>query len=283
MTIKTLALTTSLAALIAPLATSAFAQDGTLDEVIVTAQKREQNIQDVPISVTTVDSETLGNFLASAEDIRVLATRVPGLYAESSNGRAAPRFYIRGLGNTDFDLAASQPVSIIMDDVVQENVVLKSFPLFDIDRVEVLRGPQGSLYGRNTPAGIVKFDTVKPSEVTSGYLSASTGTFGTSKIEAAIGGALSENVDVRVSGLWQNQNNWIDNGFTGEENALGGFEDLAGRFQANVKFSSATEVLFNIHARELDGTSSVFRANIFDAGSNDLNAFYDRDTVFFDD
>ena len=98
------------------------------------------------------------------EDIRALATRVPSLYAESSNGRSAPRFYIRGLGNSDFDLAASQPVSIIVDEVVLENVVLKSFPLFDLERVEVLRGPQGTLFGRNTPAGIVKFDTKKPSE-----------------------------------------------------------------------------------------------------------------------
>ena len=79
-----------------------------------------------------------------------------------SNGRVAPRFYIRGLGNTDFDLAASQPVSIVMDEVVMENVVLKSFPLFDVEQVEVIRGPQGTLFGRNTTAGIVKFDSVKP-------------------------------------------------------------------------------------------------------------------------
>ena len=87
---------------------------------------------------------------------------MPGLFVESSNGRVAPRFYIRGLGNTDFDLAASQPVSVVMDDVVMENVTLKSFPIFDVERIEVLRGPQGTLFGRNTPAGIVKIDTVRP-------------------------------------------------------------------------------------------------------------------------
>ena len=87
-----------------------------------------------------------------------LAARVPGLFVESSNGRVAPRFYIRGLGNTDFDLAASQPVSVVMDEVVMENVTLKSFPIFDVDRIEVLRGPQGTLFGRNTPAGIVKIE-----------------------------------------------------------------------------------------------------------------------------
>ncbi len=138
---------------------SALAQEsaGTLQEIVVTAQRHEQNVQDVPISVSAISGERLASMFEGGDDIRALATRVPSLYAESSNGRLAPRFYIRGLGNTDFDLAASQPVSIIVDDVVLENVVLKSFPLFDIERVEVLRGPQGTLFGRNTPAGIVKF------------------------------------------------------------------------------------------------------------------------------
>jgi iron complex outermembrane receptor protein len=143
---------------------SALAQEptgpGTLEELVVTAQRHEQNVQDVPVSVSSLSGERLNAMFEGSGDIRELATRVPSLYAESSNGRLAPRFYIRGLGNTDFDLAASQPVSIIVDDVVLENVVLKSFPLFDIDRVEVLRGPQGTLFGRNNP-GIVNF-TVKP-------------------------------------------------------------------------------------------------------------------------
>ena len=89
---------------------------------------------------------------------------MPSLNIESSFGRTFPRFYIRGLGNTDFDLNASQPVSLVYDDVVLENPILKGFPAFDVDRIEVLRGPQGTLFGRNTPAGIVKFDTVKPGQ-----------------------------------------------------------------------------------------------------------------------
>ena len=113
----------------------------------------------MPISVAALEGERMDALFEGGEDIRALATRVPSLYAESSNGRISPRFYIRGLGNTDFDLAASQPVSVIVDEVVLENVVLKSSPLFDLERVEVLRGPQGTLFGRNTPAGIVKFDT----------------------------------------------------------------------------------------------------------------------------
>ena len=148
---------------------AAFAQEApasttSLGEIIVTAQRRSENIQDVPLSVSALEGERLSAMFEGGGDIQVLAARVPSLYAESSNGRLAPRFYIRGLGNSDFDLAASQPVSIIVDDVVLENVILKSFPMFDLERVEVLRGPQGTLFGRNTPAGIVKFDTRKPTQ-----------------------------------------------------------------------------------------------------------------------
>ncbi|MCF6292522.1 MAG: TonB-dependent receptor, partial [Robiginitomaculum sp.] len=95
--------------------------DGQLDVIIVTAQKRAENLQDVPISIGTLKGDAIENMLSSGEDILALSARVNSLNIESSNGRVAPRFYIRGLGNTDFDLAASQPVSVIMDDVVMEN------------------------------------------------------------------------------------------------------------------------------------------------------------------
>ena len=261
---------------------TASAQDVTLDEIIVTAQKREQNIQDVPVSVATLDDEELRNIFQAGEDIRALAVRVPGLYAESSNGRVAPRFYIRGLGNTDFDLAASQPVSVIMDDVVMENVVLKSFPLFDVDRVEVLRGPQGTLFGRNTPAGLVKFDTVKPSEDFGGYGTVSYGTLGSFKLEGAVGGALGDGLSARVSGLFNSREDYIDNGFTGQEDVFGDYTDIAGRLQVMYAPDENLDVLLNVHARDLDATSALFRANILTPGSNDLNQNFDRDRVFFD-
>ena len=141
-----------------------------LKTITVTAQKRTQSLQEVPISIATLNGERFDSLFSGGDDILALPTRVPGLYAETSNGRVAPRFYMRGLGNTDFDLAASQPVSIVMDNVVMENVVLKSFPLFYIEQVEVIRGPQGTLFGRNTTAGIIKFDSVKPTDSFDAYL-----------------------------------------------------------------------------------------------------------------
>jgi iron complex outermembrane receptor protein len=249
----------------------------TLEELIVTAQRRSENIQDVPISVSAVEGEQLAALFEGGEDIRALATRVPSLYAESSNGRLAPRFYIRGLGNSDFDLAASQPVSIIVDEVVLENVVLKSFPLFDIERVEVLRGPQGTLFGRNTPAGIVKFDTVKPSEEFDADLSLTYGELETTIVQGAVGGG-SEKVAGRVSLLYQERGDWIDNGFTGAE--FGGFEEFAYRAQLLMTPTDSFKALFNVHGRDLSGNSaSVFRANVFTPGSNEFNGNYDRDTV----
>lgn len=255
----------------------------TVDTIIVTTTRREENIQDVPNSVTAASGEDLAPFTEGGADILSLAARVPSLYAESSNGRVAPRFYIRGFGNTDFDLAASQPVSVIMDGVVQENVILKSFPLFDIAQMEVSRGPQGTLFGRNTTAGIIKFDSVRPSQENDGYVSVTVGNLGTTNVEAAIGGALVEDkLSARVSFLSQNREDWIDNTFTGEDEAMGGHEEFAGRIQFLWTPSGDFDALLNVHARSLSGTSAIFRANILTPGSNDLNANFDRDRVFFD-
>ncbi|VAW03359.1 TonB-dependent receptor, partial [hydrothermal vent metagenome] len=113
--------------------------DFVLEEIVVTAQKRSQNLQDVPSSVATLGGEKMSVLKSGGADIKFMSARVPSLYIETSFGRTFPRFYIRGLGNSDFDLNASQPVSLIYDEVVLENPILKGAPIFDLDRVEVLR------------------------------------------------------------------------------------------------------------------------------------------------
>lgn len=251
-----------------------------IEEIIVTAQKRAQNIQDVPISMSTLKGEDLENLLRGGEDIRALATRIPSFYAESSNGRVAPRFYIRGLGNTDFDLAASQPVSMYIDDVVMENVVLKSTPLFDVQQVEVLRGPQGSLFGRNTSAGLIKFTTNRPSQESELLFNASAGTNGSTTIQGVVSGGLTDRLSGRISVHQQTRDDWISNSFTGEEDVMGGFTEQATRVQLLWEGSDATSVLFNLHTRDNEGTAAMFRANIL--GPNGLTSDYDRDTVRFD-
>ena len=103
-----------------------------MEEIVVTARKREQRSFEVPLSVSTVRGEKFDALRSSGMDIRFLSNRTPSLQMESSFGRIFPRFFIRGLGNTDFDLNASQPVSVLYDGVVLENAMLKGFPAFDL-------------------------------------------------------------------------------------------------------------------------------------------------------
>ncbi len=266
-------------------AAPAFAEDTatTLPDLIVTAQRRAENLQAVPLSVTVEPAEKLQAIFSTGDDVVSLAARSPGLYAESSNGRAAPRFYIRGLGNTDFDLAASQPVSIIMDDVVMENVVLKSSPLYDLDQVEILRGPQGSLFGRNTTAGIIKFDSVKPSAETKGRATVSYADYNTFNLDGGLGGTIIDGkLEGRISVLYQHRDDWIGNSFTGKDDVMGGYDEKAARAQLLWTPTDDLSLLFNLHARDLDGTSAIFRGNILTKGSNNLNSNYRRDRVAYD-
>jgi iron complex outermembrane receptor protein len=171
---------------IAGTASAQEAAPGQLDEVIVSADRRDENVRDVPSSVSAVSAATLDILSTGGQDVRLLASRVPSLNVESSFGRAFPRFYIRGYGNGDFRLNASQPVSLIYDEVVQENPILKGFPIFDLDQIEVLRGPQGTLFGRNTPGGVVKFDSIRPAPELGGYVNVSEATYNTANLEGAI-------------------------------------------------------------------------------------------------
>lgn len=256
--------------------------EGVLEEIVVTATKREESLQDVPVSVAILQDDRLNVLFSGSEDVLALSGRVPGLYAESSNGRAAPRFYMRGLGNIDFDLAASQPVSFIMDEVVMENVVLKSFPLFDVANVEAIRGPQGTLFGRNTTAGIVKINTRRPTDETDGYFKASWGTFNTVNVESALGGAISDTLRARGSVLYRQRDNWIRNGNEGFAKTMGDYEEIAARFQLEWDMGDSATALLSLQTRSLEGTSSIFRANVFSTGSNSLNQNYDREVVYYD-
>ncbi len=271
------------AALAATMPLAAAAQDSptTLDAVQVTAQRKVENIQDVPVSITSIDPEKLHVLGSGGNDIRFLSGRVPSLNIESSYGRAFPRFYIRGLGNTDFDLNASQPVSLVYDDVVQENPLLKGFPLFDIERVEVLRGPQGTLFGRNTPAGVVKFDSVRPSQDFGGYLQLAVGNDAMVNFEGAVGGPLGGGWSGRVSALYQRRDDWVTNTYPGPNDGFEGYDESAARVQLLYE-NEGFEALFNLHRRDLNGTARLFRANIIQPGSNRFAPGFDRDKVALD-
>jgi len=242
-----------------------------LETVIVTAQRRAENLKDVPMSVTAIKGDKLDVFTSGGADIRFLAGRSPSLNVESDYGRSFPRFYIRGQGNTDFDLNASQPVGLVVDDIVQESPMLKGFPVFDVDQVEVLRGPQGTLFGRNSPAGVIKFDSVKPAFRTEGYAVLGAGNHGALSAEGAYNLPLSDTVALRMSLQSQHRDDFVHNpnpnGYTKD---FEGYNDNAARVQLLVKPTRDFSALFNVHARDLKGNATLFRANVIKKGTSDL-------------
>src|SRR3569833_284360 len=250
-------------------------------EVVVTATHREENVKDVPVSISVVASNLITSLGTGGDDIKQLAFRVPSLNIESSNGRAFPRLYIRGYGNTDFHDFASQPVGLYYDDIVQENAALKGFPIFDQADVEVLRGPQGTLFGRNSPAGVVKLESAKPQlGVTSGYFSMSDGTFNTAVVEGVVNIPINDVLAFRASTQIQHRDNWGNDPINQTHN--GGYNDWGARVQLLFKPSDTFNVLLNVHGRSLDGSSTLFRGNIIELGSNHLVPGFSPGTLYTD-
>lgn len=272
--------------------TALFAQETNQDEeksleletIMVTAQKRTQNVQEVPISVAAVTPKQLDIIGSAALDVRALSARVPSLLIESSFGRTFPRFYVRGLGNTDFDLLATQPVSLIYDEVPLENPLTKGFPMFDMEQVEVLRGPQGTLFGRNTPAGIVKVASAKPSQDFDAHVNLTYGKNSTRDVDIAVGGGLTETLSARVSILSQDRSDYIANRAPGfeQENQLGGFSERAAKIQLLWEPSDDLSALFMYRYRDAEADARIFRANIIKPGTNDLVDNFDFETVYQD-
>ncbi|UIJ47359.1 TonB-dependent receptor [Sphingomonas cannabina] len=272
-------------------AADAAPQDG-VGDIVVTAERRSENLQKVPVSVGVVGGQDLRTYTSGGDDtLLALSGRVPSFYAESTTGRIFPRFYIRGLGNIDFYLGASQPVSIIQDDVVLEHVVLKSNPAYDIRQVEVLRGPQGSLFGRNTTAGIVKFDTIQPSHDFEGRADLSYGSYNTVSLDAGVGGPIANGISFRLSTLIQHRDDWVDNTFAGasadgtktpKKDAMGGYDDRNVRLQLLLEPTDALSITASAHARWYDGTSTLFHRAALKKGSNDVSD-EPRGTVAYDE
>ncbi|WOH38311.1 TonB-dependent receptor [Thalassotalea fonticola] len=252
-----------------------------LEVIEVTARKRVETVKDVPATVTAISADSLKDYLGAGENIRALAGRVPSLQVESSNGRQSPRFYIRGLGNTDFDVNANQPVSMVLDEVVLENPILKGVPLFDIQRVEVLNGPQGTMFGRNTTAGIVKIETVAPSFDNEGYVRSGYGSRETFFVEGAVNAEISDKWATRVSLKYQERGTWIDNPVRNEE--VGGYEELAYRIQFLYDNGNDTRALFKLHGFDQDGDMpQVFYGNAIEVGKEGLRKGFDEETIYHD-
>lgn len=184
----------------------AFAQ---IEEIVITAQKREQSMNDVGVSVSAFTGDDMKD-LGMTQPID-LAGQTTGLSIGNALGGSNPAITIRGIGINDFNVNTNPGVAVYVDEIYQPVPAALSFGLFDMERVEVLKGPQGTLYGRNATGGAVSFITRGPTDEFDGFLSADVGNFKYANIEAAIGGPLSDSVRWRLSGFTQNQNEGYQN------------------------------------------------------------------------
>ena len=164
------------AALTLTLAAPAFGQDATvIEEITVTAQKREQSLQDVPISITAFSGEDIQeNGWTSPVDI---VAQAPNINAYSVFGNAFPIFWIRGIGTSDQAHGANSPVGMYANEIYHSSLAGQGFALFDLERVEVLRGPQGTLWGKNTTGGAINFISRLPGDEVDSNIFAEFGLF----------------------------------------------------------------------------------------------------------
>ena len=230
-----LAVSTSFLAISAP----AFAQ---LDEIVVTAQKKAQNLQDVPIAIAAFDLEALeANRIEGVEDI---ATYTPGVY--TTPNPADPngvRIAIRGVGTFDPQVGQDSRVAIYQDGIYLGKTQGLAFDMPDLARVEVLKGPQGTLYGRNTVAGAINLISARPdpSEYT-GKLTAEYGNFDHKKIAAAVNIPLGRTAAARLSGSYMDRDGWVENNGSGVD--FGGEEKYGLRAALGFDVSDSVNIEF---------------------------------------
>ena len=186
----------------------------TLEKVTVTARRREETLQDVPVAVTAFTPETLEKL--NIRDLGDLDAQVPNLtiYAARGNNTTVTA-YIRGVGQSDPLWGVDPGVGIYMDDVYIARPQGGLLDVFDVGRIEVLRGPQGTLYGKNTVGGAIKYISRDLPTEFEGYVDATIGSYGQTDFKAAIGGSLGECVRMRLAAASLSRNGFGENIDTG--------------------------------------------------------------------
>jgi iron complex outermembrane recepter protein len=225
------------------LATASVAQTATsaIEEIVVTAQKREQSLQDVGIAVTAFSGDQIHNLGLTASTDVVAMT--PGLsYTTPQADTSTINFFLRGVGLNDFADANENPVAVYVDDVYRPASGGLSFQLFDLERVEVLRGPQGTLFGRNTTGGLVHFISKKPTDTLDGYIDLGYGRFNEIKAEGALGGPLGEAWSGRLSAAMDKYDGFTENRYPGAPDYSEG-NSVAVRGQLQLKAGPGTYLL----------------------------------------
>ena len=184
-----------------------------LDELIVTAEKREASVQDIPIAIAAVSGDYLDDF--AIDDIMDIYVQTPGMSFSRAGGEA--QIYIRGIGTDAFGVTVDPSVALHMDGVYLGRPQMGLQQFLDIERVEILKGPQGTLYGRNATGGAVNIISRMPTDEFSGYVSAGYGNFDRREVKGAISGPIGENFKGRLAARYLK-----DDGFTDDLDPAGG-------------------------------------------------------------
>jgi iron complex outermembrane recepter protein len=225
-----------------------------LEEVTVTAQRRTERLQDVPVAVTALsESELIDRGVRQAGDI---ADVVPNLLLNQPYGpEAQPTYTLRGVTTQDFSENQSSPIAMYVDEVYKPVGALQALQIYDLDRVEVLRGPQGTLYGKNATGGAVNFYSRNPSLTDyDGYAILTGGNYSLFEAQAAVGGPLiDDRLGWRAAMLYEKRDGWVHSIVPGVE-PLNGVDAAAGRLTFLGKLTDDLTVLFKVFVSKSGGT-----------------------------
>lgn len=207
-------------------------------EIVVTARRRSESLQDVPIAISAYDAEALSNL--QADTLSGIQYATPNLYLDQGDAGNAV-IYIRGVGQNDSLAFADPGVGVYIDDVFIARSQAAFLEVFDVDRIEVLRGPQGTLYGRNTIGGAIKFVSTRPTNDLSGYMEAGVGNFGFVTGRGRISGPIAGDVlRGKIAFAYTNREGYAENSVTGQDD--GDVETLGAR--ASLLFQPTDRIEF---------------------------------------
>ena len=241
------------AALIAADVSSKEESSGGIEEILVTATKRTQNLQDISVSMTALSGDKIDAF--GFEDTRDIFSQIPNV--SSSEGSFSADITIRGNSTLNPTLAGEDNVALYFDEVYRPAAFYGGGVLMDVERAEVLRGPQGTLFGRNSTAGLVHFISRKPTEEQEGYLNFEYGSYGTNIVETAISGPISDQVRGRLALKYHQDDGFQDNqGPAGGK--LGVTDRIMGRAHLDIDINDDMNLLLSLEASDADDIGKAF-------------------------